>query len=1079
MSPRLQRLATDWKTALAGLGIAVSAGLAAATELVNKLALAIAGVKDLPSEAKWLAAALLAALAVLALVSALGRRSTLLRPERFVISADDPEHLVGRDDEVKALAKACEQNALVFLQGESGAGKSALVQGGLLPQYQATRAGNEAAQLLPIRIDASPLAWDNGLRIELARAIRGLSADERAQLGAATAVDSDDAFPWLSALPLHASRQMLLVLDQIDDYAVAHQAGFVRGHTVVAPEQFEEANADWAAIGSLVRKGSIHLLIVCRADAAGILDALRFTRARTILLPRIDQQLISPILDRVTQADERAPVVADPEHGWLQLKAQLLRDLAAGGSQILPVQLAIGLDSVRRFRSLTPAEYAKNGGVRGLERLHIERHLHDAAGAAGLGDDALLRGLACLVTENGLKTQRATLQEFAQAIGVTGPGATALETAVEHLIRWRILRRQSGAEGEYLLLHHDYLARGVREVQRQANYWVELLRERTRELEEAFGWRQRWRSLLPLIAQARLFWGRLRGRFRYGEHRRLAFWSTLRLLPVAVALAVITGAGWWVDRANQQQLAERVLAGISSGTVVSRDEAQEWRQLAGARWPARFHAVRIALSRPSIARKAIETADLLAHAAVGLDPTGELSRQLARETILSALDQRPSTLFVARGAIAGRLRHTRPEARDLARGLVKLMKAEQNSHALSSLGLALARLSGKLEAKEVRPGAAALVEQMKRPGAFTELSNLGLALAGLSGKLEAEEVRPGAAALVEQMKREKDSEEVSLLGHALAGLSDKLETKDVQPGAAVVVERMQSEQDGYVLVQLSEALAGLSGKLEAKEVRSSAAALVERMKTEHDTDALWDLGEALAELSGSIEAKDVQPLAAALVERMKTEHDTDALFSLGETLAGLSGKLEAKDAQAFAVALVERMKTEHDSDALDSLHEALTWLSGWIEAKDVQPRATALAKRMEREQDGLVLSMLGKALAGLGRKLEAQDLQRAATALGEAMKTSERVSFAQLSRMATAWVMLERVAYTDLSLQKRVQAYVDLLRLPLVVGGARKALLDGLEQLTGEKFEGDLWRFVDWATESDKGKALRLDLGGP
>ena len=493
---------------------------------------------------------------MLALVAVLGRRSILLRPERFVISADDPEHLVGRDEEVKALAKACEQNALVFLQGESGTGKSALVLGGLLPHYQASRTGNEAARLLPIRIDASPLSWDNDLRVEVARALRDVSAEEQVRLGATAGPGSGDPFSWLTALPIDAPCQVLLVLDQIDDYAVAHQVRFVRGHTVVAPEHFEEANADWAAIGSLVRKGSIHLLIVCRADAAGILDALRFTRARTILLPRIDQQLISPILDRVTQADEGAPVVADPEHGWLQLKAQLLRDLAAGGNQILPVQLAIGLDSVRRFRFLTPSEYAKNGGVRGLERLHIERHLHDAARAAGLQHDVLLRGLVCLVAEDGLKTKRATLQEFAQAIGVTGrPGAAALETIVEHLIRWRILRRQSGAEGDYLLLHHDYLARGVREVQRQANYWVELLRERARELEEAPGWRQRWRALLPLVAQARLFWGRLRGRFRYGEQRRLALWSTLRLLPVAVALALATGAGWWVDRVSQQQLA--------------------------------------------------------------------------------------------------------------------------------------------------------------------------------------------------------------------------------------------------------------------------------------------------------------------------------------------------------------------------------------------------------------------------------------------------------------------------------------------------------------------------------------------
>ncbi len=184
MSQRLQRLATDWNT-YASLIAAAGAGLTGATGLVDELAKAVAGVTELQPAAKWLAAGVLAVLSALAFASALGRRSRLLRPERFVISADDPAHLVGRDEEVKALAKECERNALVFLQGESGAGKSALVLGGLLPHYQAARTGNEIPRLLPVRIDASPLSWDRGLRTELARAIAGLSADERTQLCAA------------------------------------------------------------------------------------------------------------------------------------------------------------------------------------------------------------------------------------------------------------------------------------------------------------------------------------------------------------------------------------------------------------------------------------------------------------------------------------------------------------------------------------------------------------------------------------------------------------------------------------------------------------------------------------------------------------------------------------------------------------------------------------------------------------------------------------------------------------------------------------------------------------------------------
>jgi hypothetical protein len=33
-----------------------------------------------------------------------------------------------------------------------------------------------------------------------------------------------------------------------------------------------------------------------------------------------------------------------------------------------------------------------------------------------------------------------------------------------------------------------------------------------------------------------------------------------------------------------------------------------------------------------------------------------------------------------------------------------------------------------------------------------------------------------------------------------------------------------------------------------------------------------------------------------------------------------------------------------------------------------------------------------------------------------------------------------------------------------------------VEKLVGKKFEGNLWHFVDWATQSKEGQALKLDL---
>ena len=58
----------------------------------------------------------------------------------------------------------------------------------------------------------------------------------------------------------------------------------------------------------------------------------------------------------------------------------------------------------------------------------------------------------------------------------------------------------------------------------------------------------------------------------------------------------------------------------------------------------------------------------------------------------------------------------------------------------------------------------------------------------------------------------------------------------------------------------------------------------------------------------------------------------------------------------------------------------------------------------------------------------------------------------------------------------QLQPYVDLLK---GYGGgfvqSRKAILNIIEVKTGQKFDGDKWRFVEWATSEDAAK-FHLDL---
>ena len=60
--------------------------------------------------------------------------SRLLQPDRFSIRAEERRHLKGREDEINELSDLCEHQLLVFLEGESGAGKSALARAGLVSE---------------------------------------------------------------------------------------------------------------------------------------------------------------------------------------------------------------------------------------------------------------------------------------------------------------------------------------------------------------------------------------------------------------------------------------------------------------------------------------------------------------------------------------------------------------------------------------------------------------------------------------------------------------------------------------------------------------------------------------------------------------------------------------------------------------------------------------------------------------------------------------------------------------------------------------------------------------------------------
>ena len=850
-------------------------------------------------------AALFALLAAWALLAALARHSLLLKPERFIIKAEDPRHLVGREKETDGLAKACADNTLTVLKGESGAGKSALVKAGLKPKLDA----DPHSRLLPLLIDASGLDWDGGLRAALAQAWAALPKERRQLLGDnAPAAPADKLFERLAKLPELVPKKLLLILDQIDDYFVAQREHFLTEGVVVKPATLEQANKDWAALAGLLRRKRVHLLLVCRKDE-DMLSALHCVEPAYFPLARIETNLISPLLEQITEDDGHGAVVADPEAGWLQLKARLLRDLAEGG-QILPVRLVLALDSLRSFRFLTLAQYSKRGGARGLDRLYVEKHLQDAKHALGLDPAAVLRALALLAEEDGSKTRRAAQADFAAALS-TGPNpAKDAAPLLDFLEQNRLLRRQSGQDGEFLLLYHDYLARGVRDAYKQANRWTELLRAKSKEFNEALTWRQRWVALLSLRDQLGLAVARLRGKFNYGVYRGLAGWSLLRLLPLLLSFGLVFIADWRVDEMRQEQEVANLLNRVGNKEM-TKDELEAWRTLAGLSEYARIHAVHLAVSNRGLMSRLSGKSELLAHSVLGFDLSGSLSSKITREIIAPCVS--PSIdvagydgVFCAQFGAELNLRLSSPMAKLFVSTLIERIGAEKDYERLLLLYKALDGLSRKLDIGDAKPVAAMFVEHMKSKTdsetdsqkRHSDLLRMAEAVADMIDKSDSGYVKQSAAELVERMKAEIDPYSLSLSGWILAGLSGKLDRGDVRPGAAALVERMKAETHSIPLSLLGETLAGLSEKLDSGDLIPGAAALVDRMKTETDSDRLSSLGKALAGLSGKLGSGAVQPGAAALVERMKTETDSDRLSSLGEALAALSKKAASSTSPA-------------------------------------------------------------------------------------------------------------------------------------------------------------------------------------
>lgn len=115
-----------------------------------------------------------------------------------------------------------------------------------------------------------------------------------------------------------------------------------------------------------------------------------------------------------------------------------------------------------------------------------------------------------------------------------------------------------------------------------------------------------------------------------------------------------------------------------------------------------------------------------------------------------------------------------------------------------------------------------------------------------------------------------------------------------------------------------------------------------------------------------------------------------------------------------------------------------------------------LIESIKQTSDREPLRALAEALKAVVEKRPAAEAERVFAQLLAAMKrTRDPVGL---------WVLAQALGAMPGSLE--LQALINALKWPVSVGALRSSLLDMLEKQTGQKFDGNLWKMVDWAQQN-------------
>jgi hypothetical protein len=971
---------------------------------------------SLPRWASWLASALLVFLGLWLLIKWRARHSVLLRPDALRLSRDKAEHLVGRVEDVENLHSQCFAKLIIFLEGESGSGKSALVRAGLLPRLK----GDKSVEPL-LLIDSWVDDWEQGALQTLKTALINCSAlkpDLPADPASLTkeAAQNESALTEVSKALIKLNdeqkRKPLIIFDQFDDYQARNRDRFLPNKTWLDPATLRAQNSFWNMVANLLEQDKLRCLFVTRSDTAAGLSSVEFLLkpVQAQRLDRVPAPDMSELLLRLTKEGPDGPVIADPESGWNRLRDRIIRDIS-NQDVVLPQQLKIMLGGIQSLRRLNVAQYERAGGAAGIEAIYVEQRVFSAARKVSIDANQIRAMLLAMIDPSNpsktLSRLKAQLLEVAAKAGTQAIPPEKLEVALGELERGEVVRSANDLEcGEVTYrLDHDYLTRGVVAAERRANRWHYLLKEGARAFGDAGSIATQWRALLPVTEQCQLVWQRLQGKFRYGSERSYALASLTRFTPTALALLFVLFA-WaaYLHLSAASAARDRAQAiwrkfDFSSG-IESQEVEGVWMLATTTDPRVRQAFVDQFLDSPEDAKRFLRHPEFLLHALVGLD-----------------LDWRDRLSgMVISGGLGGRaIRRERPfpfsfeddppvddlvlsQLRSIGASTVgdafKGIETAKDSDARRAYAVALEELLPTATATEVRSLVGPIVQSLKLKTNPDMLSVLRTSLSIIARQLSSDDARALAQAVLDAIQRET----------SFYGLSN-----DLVETFSAILQRMRTPEAGgfagVIVGSLKESMRPERRALSAKLFRASAYYL-ETAKARALADPILQLviinPKSLVAESGTIETmapfmnpEIARSVAASLLDALK--ENPYGQTPISSALGAVAAQLSREDAKALTHRLLEDMKGVKDSERVrvsifvPPLRAAAANLNpdeaGALAVSIFEPIKGAQEIKGEREKDQI--TSLGIAFGVVAEKLGPNDARALSDTIWEVLQRSK------------------------------------------------------------------------------------------